>query len=211
MIVTHCDPARFSDDLRKAEARELVSYVDLAADFGCRFVRVIAGQFDPTWREISVAKAVDAVAQTFELVLPHAEKAGIVLALENHPGFGVSRDVVGRIFQKIPSTVLGWNFDMENAYRVGGQTAFDFLKDETILRRLAYVHAKNFGETPEGWNSDVALDEGVNDIHLMLAVIKAHGYDGWISIEFSGTTRDKLKRSVKFLRESWPLLPGWAK
>ena len=87
---------------------------------------------------------------------------------------------------------------MENAYRVGGQTAFDFLKDETILRRLAYVHAKNFGETPEGWNSTIALDEGVNDIHLMLAVIKAHGYDGWISIEFSGTTRDKLKRSVKF-------------
>ena len=90
----------------------------------------------PDLRKISVAKAVDAVAKTFELVLPHAEKAGIVLALENHPGFGVSPDVVGRILQKIPSAVLGWNFDMENAYRVHGQTAFDFLKNETILRRL---------------------------------------------------------------------------
>ena len=207
MITTHCDPARFSDELRAAEAQNLIGYVDLATDFGCGFVRVVAGSFDPTWREISMAKALDAVVQTFELALPHAEQAGVVLALENHPGFGVSREVVAAILQRIPSASLGWNFDMENAYRLPGQTAFDFLDDETILGRLVHVHAKNFGESPAGWISDVSLDEGVNDVRAMLAKVKASGYDGWISIEFGGKTREKLRRSVGWLRDTWESLP----
>jgi sugar phosphate isomerase/epimerase len=203
MITTHCDPAQFSDELRRAEARKLIGYVDLATDFRCRFVRVLAGQFDPTHREISVSKAIRAVVETFDLVLPHAEKSGVVLALENHPGFGVSRDVIAKILQGIPSPHFGWNFDMENAYRIPGQTAFDFLQDETIMRRLVHVHAKNFGESPDGWISDVALDEGVNDVRAMLARVKKSGYDDWISIEFSGKTREKLRRSAKFLRQTW--------
>ena len=207
MVTTHCDPALFADDLRKAEARKLMGYVDLASDFSSRFVRVVAGSFDPTRREISVGKAIDAVVQTFEGVLPHAEKAGVTLALENHPGFGVSREVVAAILQRLPSPSFGWNFDMENAYRVAGQTAFDFLNDETILRRLVHVHAKNFGESPDGWISDVALDEGVNDVRAMLAKVKAGGYDDWISIEFGGKTQEKLRRSARFLRDTWDSLP----
>jgi len=207
MITTHCDPAQFSDNLRRAEAEKLTGYIDLATDFRCRFLRVVAGRFDPTQREISVAKAIDAVVRTFELVLPYAEKAGVVLALENHPGFGVSCEVVAMILERIQSANFGWNFDMENAYRVPGQTAFDFLNDETMLRRLVHVHAKNFGESPDGWISDVALDEGVNDVRAMLAKVKASGYDDWISIEFGGKTREKLRRSAGFLRETWESLP----
>lgn len=207
MIVTHCDPSKFSDESRRAEAKQIMDYVDLAGEFGCRFVRVIAGRFDPAMREISVAKAVDAVVQTFELVLPHAERAKVVLALENHPGFGVSREVVAAILKQIPSPHFGLNFDLENAYRIPGQTAFDFLNDEELMRRLVYVHAKNFAESPDGWISDVALDEGVNDVREMLARIKAHGYRDWISIESGGTTREKLRRSAKYLRETWNELP----
>ncbi|MBM4080984.1 MAG: sugar phosphate isomerase/epimerase [Planctomycetes bacterium] len=207
MITTHCDPSQFRDDLRKAEAKKLAGYIDLALDFQCRFVRVIAGRFDPTIREVSVAKAINAVVQTFELVLPHAEKAGVVLALENHPGFGVSRAVVAQLLQRIPSASFGWNFDMENAYRIPGQTAFDFLNDAAMMRRLVHVHAKNFAESADGWISDVALDEGVNDVAAMLAKVKASGYDDWISIEFAGKTQEKLRRSAAFLRDVWKSLP----
>jgi sugar phosphate isomerase/epimerase len=208
MITTHCEPARFSDELRKVEAQKLMGYIDLATDLCCRLVRVVAGYFDPTRRETSVAKAIDAVVHTFDLVLPYAEKARMCLALENHPGFGVSREVISRILQRIPSPHFGWNFDMENAYRLPGQTSFDFLNDETVLCRLAYVHAKNFAESRDGWISDVALDEGANDVRAMLAKVKASGYDDWISIEFGGTTREKLRRSAKFLRERWKSLPN---
>jgi len=207
MITTHCDPSQFSEDLRRAEAQKLVGYVDLATEFHSRFVRVIAGSFNPTSREISLAKAINAVVGTFQLVLPYAEKAGVVLALENHPGFGASREVIAAILERIPSASLGWNFDMENAYRIPGQTAFDFLNDQRILRRLVHLHAKNYAESPEGWVSDVALDEGVNDVRAMLAKVKASGYRDWISIEFGGTTREKLRRSAKFLRATWESLP----
>jgi hypothetical protein len=92
-----------------------------------------------------------------------------LFVLENHPGFGVSHEVVAAIFRRISSSHFGWNFDMENAYRIPGQTAFDFLNDEALLRRLMYVHAKNFAESADGWICDVALDEGVNDVRKMLA------------------------------------------
>lgn len=206
MITTHCDPAQFSSDLRRLEAQKLVGYVDLATDFECSFVRVLAGRFDPTWRETSVSKALDAVVQTFELVLPYAKKNGVVLALENHPGFGVHWEIVAELLQRISSPSFGWNFDMENAYRVDGQTAFDFLKNTAIVGRLVHVHAKNFGESPDGWDSNVALDEGVNDVRAMLAYVKATGYDDWISIEFAGQNREKLKRSAKYLRDVWEQL-----
>ena len=207
MVTSHCDPSRLTDGLRKAEAQKLIGYVDLATDFGSRFVRVVAGSFNPTSREISVPRAIDAVVATFELVLPYAEEAGVVLALENHPGFGVSREIVAAILQGLPSPSFGWNFDMENAYRIAGQAAFDFLDDEAIMSRLVHVHAKNFGESPDGWISDVALDEGVNDVRAMLAKVKASGYDDWVSIEFAGKTREKLRRSASFLRDTWDSLP----
>jgi sugar phosphate isomerase/epimerase len=70
------------------------------------------------------------------------------------------------------------------------------------------VHAKNFGESPDGWISDVALDEGVNDVRAMLGIIKSSGYDDWISIEFGGTTREKIRRSAEFLRGTWDTLPA---
>lgn len=203
MVTTHCNPALYTDDLRKAEVKKLEGYVDLAADCGCRHVRVIGGRHDPTWCEVSTAKALDAVVKTFEMALPHAEKSGVIFALENHPGFGVTLDVVRAILQRLPSRNFGWNFDMENAYRVAGQTAFDFLNDPAVLSRLTHVHAKNFLEAPDGWNTDVALDEGMNDVRAMVAAIKAHGYDDWISIEFGGKTRDKVRRSAEFLRQTW--------
>jgi sugar phosphate isomerase/epimerase len=68
-------------------------------------------------------------------------------------------------------------------------------------------HAKNFKESPDGWISDVALDEGVNDVRAMLAKVKASGYDDWISLEFGGPTREKVRRSAKFVRTAWASLP----
>jgi len=211
MVTTDCEPVQFVDELRDAEVLKLTAFVDLAADFGSRFVRVTAGSFNPEMRETSVTKALDAAARTFERVLAHAEKAGVTLALESHPGFSVSREVVSGLFERMPSPCFGWNFDMENAYRLRGQTAFDFLNDDAIRRRLVHVHAKNFGESPDGWVSDVALDEGVNDVSAMLAEVKATGFDDWISIEFAGTTREKLARSAAFLRETWESLPQKAR
>jgi len=208
MVTSSRDTAKFTDDLRRAEADSLIGYVDLATDFGSRYVRVLAGMFDRTWREVSVSRAIDAVVQTFEMVLPHAEKAGVVLALENHPGFGVALDVVSAVLERLPSPHFGWNFDMENAYRLPDQTAFDFLDDPTILGRLVHVHAKNFGNSPAGWISDVALDEGGNDVRAMLARVKASGYDDWVSIEFGGSTPDKVKRSARWLRDTWERLPS---
>ena len=178
--------------------------IDLARFFETPNIRVFSYYAPEGGRPVAYR---DEIMRRMRAKADLAEKAGVVLALENHPGFGVSREVIAAILEEIPSPFFGWNFDMENAYRVPGQTAFDFLNDRRIMTRLVHVHAKNFAESPDGWQSDVALDEGVNDVRAMLAKIKAAGYDDWISIEFAGTTREKLRRSARFLRATWDSLP----
>lgn len=205
MIVTHNNLCRFTSSERQEECNIINGYIALAEDFNTNIIRVLAGPWDRTWPEISRKKAVNAVVATVNECLTYASKKNMTLVMENHPGMGVDKDIIQEIFEKIDSPNFGWNFDMENAYRREAQTAFDFLNEKSILRKLAYVHAKNYLESSDGW-LPAAVSDGVLDVKSMLKKIKDSGYNGWLSFEYSGKNWDEVKRSADFIRETWPNL-----
>ena len=203
MIVTHNNFCRFTPAEQQEECRILDGYMALAEEFGTNIVRVLAGTWNRIWKETSSRKAVDAVVTTASQCLRRAEEKNMMLVMENHPGMGVDRDILQAIFEKIDSPNFGWNFDMENAYRREGQTGFDFLNEASLLKRLRYVHSKDFIEMPYGW-MPVALGGGGLDVKGMFKKIKDSGYQGWLSFEYGGEDWGEIKRSADYIRETWP-------
>ena len=208
MVTSSHDNSVFTEEEKQKASATLKAYVNLATEFESQFIRVLARGYDRQRKEISLQRAIDAVVDVFERALPYAARQDVIFALENHPGFGAEKSVIQAILERIPDPYLGWNCDFVNAYRIEGQTLYDFLNEESLLSRLVHVHAKTFAETPDGWDIGVALDEGDLDVAHFLHIIKGTGYDGWISIEFGATNREKIIRSKQFIEKVWGMDRG---
>ena len=203
IITIHNCFMRQTSEEQKAELNIVTSFLELASALGAGMVRVIMGWWTPPIREISRASALAAAITTIKMCLEPAARLKVVMALENHPGMGVSREMIHDVFSAVKSPFLGWNFDMENPYRIPGQDAFSFLNDPVIARRLCYVHAKNFKNTPKGWDQDIALDQGDLDVVSMLAAVKRLGHDDWLSFEYASKDAKHIMRSARYLRKAW--------
>jgi sugar phosphate isomerase/epimerase len=85
---------------------------------------------------------------------------------------------------------------------------------ETLGSYLAHVHAKNSGWRQTGrrldgslaWQAEWApLDAGIVDLRDLLAVLRAVGYDGWISVEDFSTERplaERVRENLNYLGRS---------
>jgi len=203
IVVAHNEFYRLTPQEQKQEVEVIAGYIDLARYFQTNLVRVIVGYWwNETRKETSPKKALAAIIETIKRCLSYAEEKEVILALENHPGTGVSKVILQEIFEHIDSPYLGWNLDTENAYRIDNQTAFDFLEEESIIRRLVHVHLKNFQPDQDGW-LPTSLEKGILDVKKMLKIIQSHGYDGWLSLEYAGEKVEDLRDSVSFVRKVW--------
>jgi len=204
IITIHNDFMRLTPKGQKEELNIVTSFMELASAIGAGMIRVIFGGWDPiSGAEVSRARALAAAISTIKMCLEPAARLKVVMALENHPGMGVSREMIHDIFNAVKSPFFGWNFDMENAYRIPGQDGFSFLNDPIIAKRICYVHAKNFKKTPDGWDQNIALDQGDLDVAGMLTAVKRMGHDKWISFEYAGKDAKQLIRSAHYLRKAW--------
>ncbi len=203
IITIHNCFMQLTPEGQKDELNAVTSFLELANALGAGMIRVITGWWEPSNREISRARALAGALSTIRMCLEPAARLKVVMALENHPGMGVSHGIIHDVFAAVPSPYLGWNFDMENAYRVPGQDAFTFLDDPVIARRICYVHAKNFKNTPGGWNQEIALDQGDLDVVRMLTAVKRLGHDGWLSFEYACKDAKHILRSARYLRKAW--------
>lgn len=225
-MLCHSPDFTISDDGDRAGEVELARrMIDATAELGGRFCRVLSGQRRP---EVSEEQGISWVVRSLEALLPAAEKAGIVLTLENHykdgtwefPEFAQNRERFLRILREVPSPWLRVQFDASNAV-VAGIDPYDLLDE--VVDRVATVHASDRylqGGTPEDLRSldrdpqhgyarllkHGVIGEGFNDYDRIFSTLARAGFDGWVSIEDGeGETvelgMENLRRSVSFLRE----------
>lgn len=87
---------------------------------------------------------------------------------------------------------------------------------QRLVSYSTWYHLDNFKYTLETtWEDQdragrklkrsIPLDQGEIDIRRILSIIKASGFDGWLSIEYGGNVAsfDDLLRSAKFVRTVW--------
>ena len=195
---------------RNAAVREMRRYLDMADRFGARIMIIGSGEWADYERyRMSRSEAVDNTVATIERCLPLAERKGIVLAIENHPGW-LTRyaDVLAQILERLPSAHLGLNLDTGSLYREG-QRPDEVLRYDVVARKAVYVHLKSIRFEPEPdlgrWDQSVSFEESQVDYAGIFATLKAVDFDGWVSYESSAEVGlEGIARGVSWLRSAWP-------
>jgi len=195
---THPDP-----DFRKSEVTSEKAAIDVAAEIGARYCRVLTGQRRP---EVSNHQGVRWVKECILECIDYAVKRDVVLILENHykdhrwlyPEFAQKREVFLEVLATLPvSPWFGVNYDPSNAV-IAGEDPIVLL--EAIKHRVMTMHASDRyfkGGTAEdlkkqevhptlGYSSILqhgVIGQGLNDYDRIFSILSNAGFRGWISIE----------------------------
>ncbi len=134
------------------------------------------------------ADAVDAVVGRLKDAAPKAEKAGVVLGLENY--LTAKQNLA--IIERVGSRAVQVYYDARNSADVGHDPAAEIRELKGQLCQIHFKDGPNFlGEGKVNWE---AVRDALNDI----------GYKGWVVLETScpsGNREADFKRNAAFVRK----------
>ncbi|MDR0521709.1 MAG: sugar phosphate isomerase/epimerase [Planctomycetaceae bacterium] len=204
-LSTHQGFVRPDAEYRKENIAKTIASIELAYELGIPIIRVNTGRwgtsknFDELMKNRGIEpplpgyKDEDAfpwVIESFEKILPTAEKCGVLLGLENHWGLAREPEGLLKIINAVNSPWLRATMDtgnfLENPYE----------KLEKIMPPTVFVQAKTY----HGGGVWYTLDLDYARIGEML---RKHKYRGFVSLEFEGKADPKIAvpKSLAVLRE----------
>jgi sugar phosphate isomerase/epimerase len=180
--------------------------IELAHEMGIPAIRLNSGRWgtiksfddlmrhegrEPALPGYTLDDAFGWVIASIEACLPHAERHGVILALENHWGLTCAPEGVNRIVSAIHSDWLKVTMDCGN-FLSDPYEKLKQLAPETVL-----VHAKTY----YGGGEWYTLDLDYTKIGRILAEV---GFRGYVSIEFEGKedAHQGVLKSVEMLRRT---------
>jgi sugar phosphate isomerase/epimerase len=204
---------------RQAELEKQKQAIDLTAQLGGRFCRVLSGQNRPG---LDRAQAVGWCVEMIREAAAYAGQHGIMLNMENHykdgywqfPEFALASDIFLEIVSQIDSPNFGINFDPSNAIVAGEDplALLDKIKSRVVtmhasdryleggrledLRRLEKDPVFGYAQTIKHG----VIGRGLNDYDAIFSTLKGAGFNGWVSIEDGMNGMDELRQSADFLR-----------
>lgn len=194
--------------LRKQNIDRTIGQIELAYKLGIPTMRVntgrwgTSGSFDQLMENRGIEKPLEGytdedafpwVIEALEKCMPTAEKCGIVLALENHWGLGLTPEGILRIVNAVDSPWLQITTDTGN-----------FLEDpyerlEQIAPQTIFVQAKTYYGGGQWYSLDL-------DYPRIGEILRKHNYRGYISLEFEGMEdyRTAIPKSLELMRRAFP-------
>jgi L-ribulose-5-phosphate 3-epimerase len=181
--------------------------IDLAAQMGIPAVRLNSGRWktiksfddlmkvkgnEPPLPGYSLDDAFRWCVESIRACLPRAEKAGVVLALENHWGLTTDIDMLLRIWREVNSPWLGINADTGN---FPGDPYEGIAK---LAPHASIVQAKTYYGGGEWYTLDL-------DYRRIAGILKKAGFRGWISLEMEGkeSPETAVPKSLAVLRDAF--------
>lgn len=132
------------------------------------------------------------VIESFQKLIPTAEKLGVVMGLENHWGLGREASGVLRVINALKSPWLKATLDTGN-----------FLEDapaqmKAMAPQAVLVQAKTYFGGGEWYTLET-------DHANVASILREAGYKGWISLEMEGKEDPKgaIPKSLELLRKSY--------
>ncbi len=207
MLSIHQDFVSPEASERKKDIDHTKHCIDLAAQLGIPCVRLNSGRwktiksFDDLMKAkgdeppIAGYKEADAIGwcvDSIRAILPHAESAGVKMALENHWGLTTKIPTLLDIWKKVNSPWLGINLDTGNypdKYYEG---------IAQLAPHASIVQAKTYYGGGVWYTLDL-------DYKKIAGILKAAKFGGWVSLEMEGNedAMTAVPKSLKLLRESF--------
>ena len=194
-------------DERGQAIRQTQYGIELAAGLGIPAVRINSGR----WRTIRLfddlmkAKgdeppipgyteqdALQWCIDSIRACIPAAEKAGIMLMLENHWGVTIKPDNLLRIMDGVNSPWLGVNLD------IGNFPDDPYPGIEKLAPRAAIVHFKTYFGGGEYYTLNL-------DYKRIAGILRRAGFRGYVSLEFEGKDAPEaaVARSLDVMRNAF--------
>ena len=173
--------------------------IHLTDVFETKLIRVFS-----FWRRGELTEEIEAqIVRAFEEPVAMAEKAGVILALENeHACYLGTGEEAARVIRAVNSPALKAVWDPGNAFCAGEvpyPTGYEAVRDLTV-----HVHVKD-----AVWEGDkpkfVRIGDGLVDYVGQLRALRADGYRGYLSLEThyrpGGAAEEGSRQCLASLRE----------
>ena len=198
----HPDPAE-----RQKHIDHTKHCIELAAQLGIPCVRLNSGRWktiesfddlmkvkgdEPPLPGHTQDEAFDWCIQSIEACLPAAEKAGVMLALENHWGLTTRPENLLRIYKTMKSPWLGINLD------TGNFPGDPYAGLEQLAKDAVIVQAKTYYGGGKWYTLDL-------DYPRIAGILRKAGYQGWVSLEMEGEepAETAVPKSLAVLRSAF--------
>jgi sugar phosphate isomerase/epimerase len=193
--------------VRQKNIERTTKSIQLAHELGIPTIRVNTGRWGTTksFDELMKNRGIEPplkgytdedgfpwVIESFEALLPIAEKYGVMMGLENHWGLGLTPQGVLRIVDALASPWLQVTMDtgnfLENPYQ----------RLRQLAAKTVFVQAKTYFGGGVWYTLD--LDYG-----QIASILRKVDYRGYISLEFEGQQDPKLAvpASLNLLRKAF--------
>ncbi len=194
-------------DYLEREVQHTLKCIDIAHELGVPCIRLNSGRWNTirSFDALMEARGIEPVLEghtedegfkwcidSIERCLPHAERSGVLLALENHWGLTNTPEGLLRILDAIPSPWLGALMDTGNFL----EDPYDKLA--AIAPRTVFVQAKTYEGGGEWYTLDL-------DYSRIAAILRQAGYRGYVSLEMEGREdpATAVPRSIRMLRRAF--------
>jgi L-ribulose-5-phosphate 3-epimerase len=181
--------------------------IELASKLGCPGVRINSGR----WRTIRLfddlmkvkgdeppipgyteKDAVQWCISSIRACIPAAEKAGVMLMLENHWGVTMKADNLLRIVEGVNSPWLGVNLD------IGNFPGDPYPEIEKLAPHAAYVHFKTYFGGGEYYTLNL-------DYKRIAGILRQAKFNGYVSLEMEGkeAPESAVAKSLDLMRNAF--------
>jgi sugar phosphate isomerase/epimerase len=207
MLSIHQDFVDPDPALRKKDIDHTVHCIQLASDLGIPAIRLNSGRwntiksFDDLMKvkgeEPPIAGYTDDDAfkwciESIEACLPAAEKAGVMMCLENHWGLTTKPENLLRIYKAIKSPWLGINLDTGN-FATDPYAGLEILAPHAVI-----VQAKTYYGGGVWYSLDL-------DYPRIASILRKAGFRGYVSLEMEGkeAAATAVPKSLAVLRSAF--------
>ncbi|MBR2353839.1 MAG: sugar phosphate isomerase/epimerase [Clostridia bacterium] len=205
-----------SDEADAAEVKRVMDQVKVAAELGAPTMRhdvcykAVIGD-----RTVGFDRMLPTIAKNARAITEFAATLGVRTCSENHGKIAQDSDRVERLYYAVDHENYGLLVDMGNFACADEDSA---LAVSRVAPYAIHVHVKDFvkipfgKEAPEGLKTfstraqnllaGCAIGDGDIPVAQCLAILKAAGYDGYVSIEFEGSKPclDELRLGISRLK-----------
>ncbi|MHC4994738.1 MAG: sugar phosphate isomerase/epimerase family protein [Planctomycetota bacterium] len=192
---------------RQANIERTTRSLELAYAMGIPTIRVntgrwgTSGSFDELMANRGIEPPLEGyteddafpwVIESFEKLVPIAEKLGVTMALENHWGLGLTPEGVLRVVNAVDSPWLQVTLDTGNFL----EDPYDRL--EMLAPKAVFVQAKTYYGGGVWYEVDL-------DYPRIARMLRRHNYKGYISLEFEGQEdpATAIPKSLDVLRNAF--------
>lgn len=183
------------EEIRRAAVAELRRCLEIFSAVGAAWMNIHPDRHTPFHdREFYIRRNLESLRE----LLPHAQRCGVGLMIENLPG---DFNSVGQLSELLdPAPELGLHLDIGHCnLLVPHSTAEEILA--AYGKRLRHVHLHD--NKGGGADLHLPLGAGTVDVPRAIRALKNCGYDGTITLEVFTPDRQHLAYSRDVLRRLW--------